>query len=440
MNSAQYTYVDQINSNLVCCICRTPFIDPAVTTTCSHTFCRECIASALEVNPQCPVDRSLLTIQQLQPAATIVRNLVDELLVECPHAAVGCGLTCQRQLLLNHLASDCQYVQVQCSQEGCSHAVLRKDLGQHAEDCIHRLVECQACGRDVKLAEMNHLASCPYEAIKGFFAVHVVREKALEVENAELRRRVDELERVSRSHQRDLERAKLRLGPWFKAPSVERDGETASVDSTGSGEPLAPGTSPNPRPVEALRRRLSVPFNSAVFGVEDPLPAPRRSTISATDVPPAPEGSSSRNASFDDPYAGFANPTVHPILSNASGPSPFYLRAHSNYAVAPLNLGGSLESTLNSLRSSIVSLSGSLDSLERKQDIMLTTETLRMHEDVASLRAIVHGLRMQVWPQRIHDTSGFPDVICLAHANSIITLSNISSYASTAISIYSIYS
>lgn len=33
---------------------------------------------------------------------------------------------------------------------------------------------------------------------------------------------------------------------------------------------------------------------------------------------------------------------------------------------------------------------------ERRQEVVVTTESLRMHEEVGSMRAIVHGLRMQV--------------------------------------------
>lgn len=212
-----------------------------------------------------------------------------------------------------------------------------------------------------------------------------------------------------RSHQRDLDRAKVKLGTWFQpmrpetpvAPNGEASSLASSQNSTASGT----GTPTRPE----ARRRLSVPFNPAVFGGVDETPESisslqnRRSTVAtgAPDLHGEPVASGSRPNSFDDPYAAFSasNPMAHPILTGTggAGPSTFY-RAHSSNSnpVAPLNLNGSLEGTLASLRSSIVSLSQSLESLERKQDIMLTTETLRMHEDVASLRAIVHGLRMQV--------------------------------------------
>ncbi|KAG8981533.1 hypothetical protein FRB95_007944 [Tulasnella sp. JGI-2019a] len=452
MNNAHYSYTDIVNNNLVCCICQNPFIDPVVTSKCAHTFCRECISSALLVNSQCPVDRSPLTIDQLHPAAAIVRNLVDELLVVCPNASLGCDVTPQRIHLGSHLSSDCQFVHVECSQPQCENVVLRKDLGKHSDGCDHRLVECEACGRDVKFSgmeshedvcpakeitcvhcattlprssltshyatcqyipitcihtvngcpwhgprhtlESNHLPTCAYEAIKGFFAIHEDRTKSLLQENADLKRTVSDLENKVVSQQRDLECAKVRLGPWFKLPTQQGAGHTSSgsMDSADASG----GVGAAPQRIE-MRRRLSVPLNSAIFAVEDSNSRRNRApSLSQTNSPPESNSQQtgdgpSLDVSFDDTFSTFSSPNP-----NSTPTNPLYLRTYSNNPVAPLNLSSSLEGTLTSLRQSIVSLGGSLDSLERKQDIMLTTETLRMHEDVASVRAIVHGLRMQV--------------------------------------------
>ncbi|EGO25425.1 hypothetical protein SERLADRAFT_437174 [Serpula lacrymans var. lacrymans S7.9] len=69
-----YTYTDTPNSNLVCCICHAPFTDPTTTKTCSHTFCHHCILEAVKHSPQCPVDRSPLSLQSLLPANPIVKH------------------------------------------------------------------------------------------------------------------------------------------------------------------------------------------------------------------------------------------------------------------------------------------------------------------------------------------------------------------------------
>jgi hypothetical protein len=55
-----------------------PFVEPTTTRTCSHTFCRECIVRAVELAPQCPVDRSPLTLDDLLPANPIVRSVSND--------------------------------------------------------------------------------------------------------------------------------------------------------------------------------------------------------------------------------------------------------------------------------------------------------------------------------------------------------------------------
>ncbi len=81
--------------------------------------------------------------------------MVDELVVECNERASGCKHTCQRQLLEAHLRDSCQYVQVACSEEGCHELVLRRDMGKHSHDCIHRVVVCDACNAAVKAFDLE---------------------------------------------------------------------------------------------------------------------------------------------------------------------------------------------------------------------------------------------------------------------------------------------
>lgn len=258
--------------------------------------------------------------------------------------------------------------------------------------CTHAENGCSWQGPRHLLAP-DHLPNCPYEAIKGFFAVQNGKMKDLEQENINLRRNLADLETKVSSQHRDLEKARVRLGPWFTLPPQGiRHGHSSSMGSS-DGVPI-PG--PNGQRLE-VRRRLSVPLNAAIFGVDDPTSrharAPSLPNVNPGDpaVSQQNEPTDSTRPSFDDSFSSIS----HPGMQSTSAPSPLYPRAYSNNPVAPLNLTSSLEGTLTSLHQSIVALSSSMDSLERKQDIMLTTETLRMHEDVASLRAIVHGLRMQ---------------------------------------------
>ena len=79
------------NPDLWCPVCRTPFIDPVVTL-CGHTFCSECIRGILVSSPFCPLDRHPLNMENLSKNY-IISNLVDKLLIKCPH---GCDETIAR--------------------------------------------------------------------------------------------------------------------------------------------------------------------------------------------------------------------------------------------------------------------------------------------------------------------------------------------------------
>jgi hypothetical protein len=240
------------------------------------------------------------------------------------------------------------------------------------DSCTHSVNGCPWSGP--RRTASTHLLTCPYESIKGFFAVNASRVSTIESENTMLRQKVDRLEAMLAAAQREVESARSSLGPWFR-PSGSQP----------------PALTPPPRPERIQRRRMSVPLNTASFG----FPV---------------ESDESETSGY--PQTGFFDDAV-PVHSSQSQPSsaevpisPYFpaltdsapMSSYAYSRVAPIDLSTSLEGCLTSLRNSIVTLSTSLDSLERRQDISLATETLRMHEDVASLRAIVHGLRMQVCP------------------------------------------
>eukprot|EP00158_Paraphelidium_tribonemae_P004586 Partr_v1_DN26849_c0_g2_i1_m40211 len=96
-------YAHSVNENLVCPICKQPFMDAVTLKPCSHTFCRACVSGLIA----CPMDR--LPFHSVIQADRIIRNLCDELIVTCPpptESASGsgeCGWTGARHLLQAHL-------------------------------------------------------------------------------------------------------------------------------------------------------------------------------------------------------------------------------------------------------------------------------------------------------------------------------------------------
>ena len=436
---------------------RHPFVDPVSSSTCGHTFCADCITEALSHTPQCPVDRSSLRSSDLKPAHPIIRNvrvlleaysnsfividqLVDELVVECPNKPKGCQETPQRHMVAVHARDVCEYGEVDCPK--CKSTPLRKDLGTHQLSCDRRTIQCSACNQTISFADAEarffhlpsivnltmrqihrekcpraitacldcgidipredmrdhtetcplatiycvhsptgcawvgiredyttfHLPSCPYEALKGFFAIHAK-------ENAALRQEICMLRAAQGDITGEMAKAKQALGPWF------RSSHQSYTPSTQVPERL-PG-----------RRRLSSPFTNGVLG----FGGPERGS-SESDTPSAStSGHENAGPSISSP------PMSMPPLETAGMPTlvlqDFTSRAQPHAMVPPVNVESTLEDSLWHMRNSVVALSTELESLSRRQEMHFTTEILRLHEEVASLRATVHGLRMQARPE-----------------------------------------
>ncbi|KAL1717415.1 hypothetical protein EV715DRAFT_203341 [Schizophyllum commune] len=369
-----YSYVDAPNVNLVSRSGnRAPYIDPVTTRTCYHTFCRECIGRALAHSSHCPVDRSPLTSEDLIPASPIVIALLDELEVECIHRSAGCKTTCQRQSLASHLKDSCQYnpstsTSITGTREGekdsseVSSQEVRDNRGSPllpAEvPCTHSRRGCPWKGRLASLTS-DHIPSCPFEAIKGFFSINDNRFAELSGDNLLLRQRVETLEHTIKTLRRELDAMRAALGPWYRPESA--------LNLRSPGAPRRPLSS-------VPTTQTHEPHAYAEEGAVDPL---------ASYFPPAddiPDFASQQRA-LRRASADYSN--------HASTPT-------TSAAVAPLDLGSSLEGALVGLRESMVTLAASVDSLGRRSEIALTNESMRLNEEVMSLRAALHGLRMQV--------------------------------------------
>ncbi|KAL1682788.1 hypothetical protein EV122DRAFT_202974 [Schizophyllum commune] len=368
-----YNYVDAPNANLICCICRAPYIEPVTTRTCYHTFCRECIGRALAHSSHCPVDRSPLTSEDLVPASPIVIALLDELEVECIHRSAGCKTTCQRQSLASHLKNSCQYnpststsITETREDEKDSSEVSSQEVRATRSSplfsgvlCTHSRRGCPWKGRLASLTT-EHIPSCPFEAIKGFFTINDNRFAELSGDNLLLRQRVETLEHTIKTMRRELDAMRAALGPWYRQESV------LSLRSPGAPRrPLSSVPTTQTHEAHAYAEEGSADPLASYFPPADDIPMDFASQQRAL-----------RRASTD--------------YSNQASTST------TSAAVAPLDLGSSLEGALVGLRESMVTLAASVDSLGRRSEIALTNESMRLNEEVMSLRAALHGLRMQV--------------------------------------------
>ncbi|KAK5616831.1 hypothetical protein CRENBAI_018310 [Crenichthys baileyi] len=100
-----YEYQNEVDDELVCHICLQPLLRP-LDTPCGHTYCFHCLSNFLKEQDFCPVDRQRLQLNQCRPSSLLVRNLLDKLVVMCPHYA-ECQQEMQRCELQPHLHNRC---------------------------------------------------------------------------------------------------------------------------------------------------------------------------------------------------------------------------------------------------------------------------------------------------------------------------------------------
>lgn len=137
------------------------------------------------------------------------------------------------------------------------------EVGDHlASSCSEKIVPCSQTGNGCtwkgrRLSLEAHTEKCPYESIKGFFAIHDSKMAQLSKENERLRRRTDELEGAVRILRQELEWAKVALEPWYRPIYSERPSMTANYNRYPSNG--GPNTMPGPTQVgQVLLQRMNL--------------------------------------------------------------------------------------------------------------------------------------------------------------------------------------
>ncbi|TFK49715.1 hypothetical protein OE88DRAFT_1682773 [Heliocybe sulcata] len=404
-----HNYVGIVDANLICCICRSPFIEPTTTRTCAHTFCYDCILHSIRITPQCPVDRSPLVPGDLAPADPVVRNLVDELSVECPERDAGCTYTGQRQLLASHLKESCRYTRVPCEADECDAMILRKGQGHHRHDSK------DVPGRD-DFSETAEPASAPAQSSSRSSTSEA--NARLSEENTLLKTRVEALEGLVRILTKEMQAVKTALGPWVRPESHSASSSMSPLSYFDhrhvSGQVYSPSTQTeqsNPFDFPTLSEdyhsrappsvseapqdyytnidQPSVPRLPAPWPLNDPATPETYAYLSALTSNMYPS-----NAFTTDPHP--SPPHTHAPLPPQPQSSPSNAPASYPNPIAPLNLSTTVFGALSGLHESIVSVSTNVDSLARRTEITMNTDRAMMSEEMRVVKAAVHGLRMQV--------------------------------------------
>ncbi|KAI8068179.1 uncharacterized protein B0P05DRAFT_552165 [Gilbertella persicaria] len=335
-------YVDHVNDNLICCICQQPFIEPVIST-CGHTFCHHCILQALENSPHCPIDRTALTAHDVEPAAKIITNMVNELSVYCPRQEQGCPYQGQRQYIESHLKQDCQYIMAPCELEECKELLLKKDLSTHAETCNYRVMECNMCKKKLCAYEMeDHYNLCPSEIMTCPYC--------------------------DTSRPRSEHNAHLHDCPQL----------TVSCHHSESGCPWSD-----------QRRYLDVHLSTCVYESIQPFLHKQQQVEKSLRAELAQVHKENESLKR---YQLESNQQIEFITRQLDLMFP----GHFMSDVPQDARNESVLAENQRISHELETLNANMASLELKQNVALMTETFRLQEELQSLRAICHGLRMQM--------------------------------------------
>lgn len=437
-------YISKYDENLVCPICRCPFVDPVLLIECDHCFCRDCIRqtwstySPLGPRGDCPTCRTPAKMGPRSATSKIIVNILDDLVVKCPNHEAGCKSEVKRGEAQTHVEGYCGYSKVKCpaddcdlpvrrreSDQGCLHYTVscltcrqgmhRADLEAHwTFECTDREVSCELCksavlSRDIELHRRDACTAmavpCPGAAFgclnkskRAQAEVHAkgcALAKLAPVLNAQ-KQRMDEQEATQKAMSRKLEV----LETGFVALQSILDGtqDNPDLDSADSSRiPLLP----------ELRRHSALTVGTTLASPSDydfpqpPSSARPISTSSPTSTvrtmhtavgrsspPPSPP----RRAPPGPP--GPRPPDLPPPMSpDFDLPSPFPPLSTDGPYASPLH---HLLSMHENLRDEMTRISTTLQELEGRHSMQILNENLRTREEIAYLGGQVAGMSRQV--------------------------------------------
>ena len=425
-------YVSPYDNNLMCPICRCPFVDPVVLTECDHCFCRDCIRQTWNTNStytphgprgDCPSCRTPAKLGPRSATSKILVNIVDELIVKCPKSDEGCKAEIKRCEVQDHVNIYCRFALIECPGEDCDLPVRRKDA---ALGCLHYGVSCLSCKRELQKwrLETHWRSECPDRKVHCDLCKEAVFYRDLEEHNREDCPAISipcpgkpfgcnsrNKRGQSEIHAKSCTLAKL--APILNKQQERLDEqEAAQKQMSRKLEVLESGF--------AAMQNILYPSKSPESLVPDRqsadssrIPLLRNSLLSTTTT-----GDPTSPANFDFPVPALSPDATeveatHAALTGSSAPGPrptdlpepfsadFDLAAPS--FPPPDTNGGPYASPLHhllsmheSLRDEMGRLSAALSELDGRHGMQILNENLRMREELSYLGAQVAGLQRQV--------------------------------------------
>ena len=438
-------YVSPYDDNLMCPICRCPFVEPVALDGCDHCFCRDCIRQCWNnhrnYNPlgprgDCPTCRTPAKLGPRNATSKILVNIVDDLVVKCPKSDEGCKAEVKRGEIADHVGIYCGYALVECIGEDCELPVRRKDA---AQGCLHYGVSCLSCRTELQKwkLDVHWQNECPDRQVQCTMCKSTVFYREFQEHSNDTCPAISlpcpgqSLGCTARTKRGQLETHTKTCTLAKLAPVMEKqqqrldEQEAAQKQMSRKLEVLENGFSalqgmlyPSPRAENP--DRLSADSNSIPM-----LGAQRRVSSATTNT-----SDSAAAETFDFPVPPSSNPTSalasptnappqvlhYPTGSNSNSTEVSHAlpRRHADHHPnsdaptdfpfpPPSTTGGPYSSPLHhllslheSLRDEMSRISSALSELDGRHSMQILNENLRTREEITYLGAQVAGLQRQV--------------------------------------------
>lgn len=181
-------YISQVDDNLLCGICKTPYYKPLTTKACGHTFCEACLYQALQEargrsrnRAPCPLCRTELNVGGERGSRRFVRVVemsaqLDRLEVKCPNNTQLCKWTGPRSSAEAHARNVCDYALCPCADSSCAKTIIRKSRGTICRHCEGPCAYCEEM-IDLSTEVQHHMTVCAkYRAPCGYCGKEVARD------------------------------------------------------------------------------------------------------------------------------------------------------------------------------------------------------------------------------------------------------------------------
>jgi len=162
--------VDSYPPLLNCGVC-TLILRDAMHGCINHVFCKACITKHIECgikingNVMCPGGCNIVINPGKLEPSKVVDRMVNTLTTRCSND----GCTWQGDLLdlVQVHQINCDFILQTCVNNGCNQNYLKKDILQHNEECLFKIIQCNYCQTEVlRMNKEAHAVECLNEHVK----------------------------------------------------------------------------------------------------------------------------------------------------------------------------------------------------------------------------------------------------------------------------------